>query len=118
LFVFWFTRKNTNKPTQKTKGGKNYFRSKIGLHVEGRASLAPVKLIVAVNRCVRVVLAQVGNQFPQCLSLRGCSRVLWFHVLIAPAYIDHAYAVRVMASDVCAYLLNGSAILNRAVKLD
>jgi hypothetical protein len=25
--VFWFNRKNTNKPTRKTKGGKNYLRT-------------------------------------------------------------------------------------------
>ena len=71
---------------------------------------------MAVNRGVRELLLQLCHQIAKGATLRNRSRVLWFHVPITTPSVSDTDAVGVVAFDVRSDLLNGSAILDRAVQ--
>ena len=69
-----------------------------------------------VNRGVRELLLKFADQIAKAATLRNRARILWLHVGITAASVGYPDTVGVVAFDVRSDLLNGSAILDRAVQ--
>ena len=78
--------------------------------------LVRTEIPVAADPCFRVELTQQHEKPQECVLLALCARIFWLAIHIKPADINDAYAVGIVAADVCPYNVNVSPWLYPAIE--